>query len=99
MKVCLRCGVPLGKKQQKWCVECGFIIGRELSRARQKARVAGLPPKKKSPARRANDEHMEWEADICLNCERAKCTNCLSLKSVEEREKLLKESGGKKWLN
>lgn len=99
MKVCLRCGVPLGKRQRKWCVECGFAIGREADRARQKARRSAVSQKANSPRKRSSDEHFEWEADICLNCKKGRCTNCLITKSVEEKKALLEKSGGKKWLD
>ncbi len=41
----------------------------------------------------------EWEADICLNCTKSRCSNCLSGKSLEEKEEMLRNSGGKKWLD
>ena len=49
--------------------------------------------------RRHKEEHYEWEADICLNCTKPQCTNCLIRKSVEEKQELLDKSGGKKWLD
>ena len=93
---CERCGAELTKWQRKYCNDCSVMIGRERSsetwRNGKRKRYD-----RNSPLNERN--HMEWEADICLNCTRPSCNNCLQEKTIEQKEFLLERCGGKKWLD
>jgi len=100
---CERCGAKLNKWQKKYCSACSIAVWQEnnLKRLKKKAEE-----EKQTGVRRPHRkgeviscEHMEWEADICLNCKRPSCNNCLHGLSLEEKEELLEKSGGKKWLD
>ena len=96
---CIRCGIPLTKWQRKYCSKCSHDVWREdnLIRLRKKAAEdakAGIKRSHRKSETKSCD-HMEWEADICLNCTRPSCNNCLQLMSLEEREELLENCGGK----
>jgi ribosomal protein L37E len=96
---CIRCGIPLTKWQKKYCNKCGHETWRESNVERHR-KMARLGVKRQRGKGEVNAcEHLEWEANICLNCEKARCDNCLQLMSTEEKEELLKICGGKKWLD
>lgn len=103
MKVCTMCGAELTKWQRLYCAGCAYkanlIKSRERGRriAEEELRNGVKQMKKKDMWRES--EHFEWEADICLNCKKGRCTNCLITKSVAEKKVLLEKSGGKKWLD
>lgn len=100
---CILCGAELTKWQRKYCTECGNAVSKSKSAERhrrvaeEEARTGIKRPHIKTEANSC--EHLEWEADICLNCKRPSCNNCLHGLSLEEKEELLEKSGGKKWLD
>ena len=87
---CERCGKELTRWQRKWCADCAVLT----------YRVSNEPIQRHSRRDAHNEEAgLAWEADICLNCKRTKCNNCLFGKSVEEKKEMLRKCGGKKWLD
>lgn len=102
MKTCVRCGKELTKYQRKYCCECAAEVFRERSKRQAKERrERGEKDTRTSHKKKlsSDSDHLTWEADICLNCKRGRCINCLSEKTREEKEQMLKECGGKKWLD
>ena len=100
MRVCVRCGNKLTPHQKKYCCACGNEVRREQARERAR-RLRGNGEENTHRNRKKTaayeTEFMAWEADLCLNCTRGRCVNCLENKRQREKEKMLKESGGKKW--
>lgn len=100
---CERCGATLTKWQRKYCNQCSHDVWRENSikrmklKAEEEARLGIKRPQRKGAANEC--EHMEWEADICLNCKRPSCNNCLCGMTLKEKEQMLEKSGGKRWLD
>lgn len=97
MRECVRCGKELTKWQRKYCNECSHVARREYDRKFQKGRKEKKSYQKKNVINDSN--HLEWEADICLNCKRPSCNNCLNDLTMEEKQERLDNCGGKKWLD
>lgn len=95
MKECVRCGAELGRYQLKYCNECSNIIHHEQCKELKRKRKA------EGKKQKAGNEssHLEWEADICLNCKRPSCNDCLQGKTIEQKQEMLRRSGGKRWLD
>ena len=103
MNACTMCGAELSKWQRLYCAGCAYKANmlKARDRGRRIAEEELITGIKREPKKRLRhkEEHYEWEADICLNCKRTRCTNCLITKSVEEKQEMLEKSGGKKWLD
>lgn len=99
MRVCVRCGKELTKHQKKYCCVCGHEVMHERMRKRaQEKRERGVTAARSSCKKKPEEnDHMIWEANICLNCTRGRCVNCLEYKTQKEKEELLEKSGGRKW--
>ena len=97
---CERCGAELTAHQRRYCRECGEKARKEWRR--EKYRALPKEERKRLRAARGNrkkgdtvtGEHFEWEADICLNCNRGRCVNCLRDLTLEEKKEMLEKSGG-----
>lgn len=98
MRKCVCCGKELTKYQRKYCYDCGNEARRDGARLRaQRLREQGVTATRSSRKKPEESEHMIWEANICLNCTRGRCVNCLEYKTQKEKEELLEKSGGRKW--
>ena len=91
---CAGCGKELTTWQRKWCSDCRCKTEKERDRDRMRN---GFRHGEKHGGR--IDSHLLMEADICLNCERPSCNNCLVGKTMEEKEEMLEKIGGKAWLD
>lgn len=99
MRKCVRCGKELTKHQRKYCLECGYEAAKESARKCKKARQERGEADTSTKKKPEENDHMIWEANICLNCTRGRCVNCLEYKTQKEKTELLEKSGGRKWMD